>query len=169
MLTKAQKQSLIEESGKRIQASETLVFAQFSGVTMDEFTKLRRALRSVDADFLIIKKRLLKLALEKANVVFNPTDSQLQLGTIFAKGDLSSVAGIIHKFAKDLAKAKKGEFAVAGAFDLKEKRFIDAPEFKAVATLPSREVLLAQIAMLLTMPLKKLMMAINERSKQVTS
>jgi ribosomal protein L10 len=42
---------------------------------------------------------------------------------------------------------------------------VDANEFKAIATLPSREVLLAQIAMMLTMPLKQMMMVLNERAK----
>ena len=42
----------------------------------------------------------------------------------------------------------------------------DQNEFKTIAMLPSREILLAQIAMMLTMPLKQLMLTINERSKK---
>ncbi|MDP3729850.1 MAG: 50S ribosomal protein L10 [bacterium] len=168
MLTKIQKKSLIEEGGKRLQESETLVFAQFSGVSVESFKKLRRNLRAVGADVSVIKKRLLQIILQQAGVEFVTTNAKTQMATIFAKGDLSSVASIVHTFVKEIAKAKKGEFAIVGAFDLKEKRFVDAPEFKAIATLPSREVLLAQIAMMLTVPLKQIMTILNEKSKQVT-
>jgi len=51
---------------------------------------------------------------------------------------------------------------------MKENRMVDAKEFNLVAALPSREILLSQIAMMLTMPIKKLMLGLNERAKQVT-
>jgi len=53
-----------------------------------------------------------------------------------------------------------------GAYDMKENRLVDAKEFNIVATLPSREVLLAQIAMMLTMPMKQIMMILSEKAKK---
>ena len=133
---------------------------------MEDFKKLRRELKKAGAELKVLKKRLLNIALKNSGVNFDPMAAKTQLGTIFAKGDLTSVAGLIHKFAKDLTRAKKGEFAVIAAYDLAEKRLVDANEFKAIATLPPREVLLAQVAMMLTMPLKQLMMVLNEKSKK---
>jgi len=158
---------MVEEGEKKIAESRVLVFSEFNGVTTEAFKKLRRELKKTGADLKIIKKRLLNLMLKSVGAVFDPLTAKTQLGTIFTKGDLTSAASIIHKFSKELTKAKKGEFSVLAAYDLVEKRLVDVNEFKAIATLPPREVLLAQIAILLTMPLKQMMMALNERSKKL--
>ncbi len=165
-LTKKQKGEAINSAAKKLQDSKSAVFAEFSGVLMEDFKKLRRELKKAGADLQVIKKRLLNIALKNIGADFDPMSAKTQLGTIFVKGDITSVAPLIHKFAKDLARAKKGEFAVVGAYDFNEKRAVDSNEFKAIATLPPREVLLAQIAMMLTMPLKQMMMVLNERSKK---
>ena len=166
MLTKQQKSNLIDDGVKKIQSSRMLVFMEYNKVLVEDFKKLRRELKKAGADFKVLKKRLLNIALKNSGINFDSMAAKAQLGTIFAKGDLTSVAGLIHKFSKDLTKAKKGEFSVMAAYDLLEKRLVDINEFKAIATLPSREILLAQIAMMLTMPLKQMMMVLNERSKQ---
>ena len=118
-------------------------------------------------DMKVVKKRLLNIALEKLGIKFDTMMMKEQMTAVFSKGDLSSVAQIVHKFSKEIIKGKKGNFAVLGAFDASDGRVVDANEFKAIATLPSREVLLAQVAMMLTMPLKQMMMVLNEKSKKV--
>ncbi|MHB9019713.1 MAG: uL10 family ribosomal protein, partial [Minisyncoccota bacterium] len=119
------------------------------------------------ADLKVVKKRLLNISLKNSSINFDAMTAKSQIAAVFAKGDLTSVAAIINKFAKAIKKSKKGEFEVMGAYDMKEGRLIDAKEFNLVATLPSREVLLSQIAMMLTMPIKKIMIGLNERAKQV--
>lgn len=158
---------MIDEAGKKLSQSKSAVFFEFNKVGVEDFKKLRRELKGAGADLKIMKKRLLNIALKNSGIAFNPTEKKDQLGTVFAKGDLSSVASVVHKFAKDLARAKKGTFAVLGAYDENDKKVFDQNEFKTIAMLPSREILLAQIAMMLTMPLKQLMLTINERSKKI--
>lgn len=167
MLTKKQKNVLIDEGSKKIGESQSLVFTEYNKVLVEDFKRLRRELKKSGADFKVLKKRLLNIALKNSGVNFDPSTAKTQLGTVFAKGDLASVAAMVHKFSKDLAKAKKGEFSVIAAYDAKEKTVLDANEFKAFATLPPKEVLLAQIAMMLTMPLKQMMMVLNERAKKL--
>ena len=166
-LTKKQKVEQIDSGSKKLTESQTMVFAEFKGVSVEHFKKLRLELKKVGADMKIIKKRLLNIVLKNAGIAFDPTFMKNQLGTIFAKGDLTSVASIIHKFSKSLVKEKKGEFNVLGAYDFTAKQLVESAEFKIIATLPSREVLLAQLAMMFTMPMKKLMTALNERAKKV--
>jgi len=167
-LTKQQKSESIDKASKKLAESQSAVFAEFSGVSVEDFKNLRRGLKKAGADVKILKKRLLNIALKNAGVEFDPSSAtKNQMGAIFSKGELQEIAGLVHKFSKDLAKKKKGEFSVMAAYDFGEKRFVDAKEFTTLATLPSREVLLAQVAMMLTMPLKQVMTALNERSKQV--
>ena len=158
---------MIDEAGKKLAESKAAIFVEFKGVGVEEFKKLRRLLKAVGADLKIIKKNLLNIALKNYGISFDSTEKKDQLGTVFAKGDLGGVASIVHKFAKDLVRSKKGFFAVLGAYDANEKHLLDQNEFKVIATLPPREVLLAQIAMMLTMPLKQTMSIINERSKKL--
>lgn len=168
-LTKQQKGALIDASTAKLNESKAAVFTEFKGVTVEEFKKLRRDLKKVNADMKVVKKRLLNIALEKMGVQFDTMALKDQMAAVFSRNELSSVAPIVHKFAKEMAKSKTATFSVLGAFDAQEKRVVDANEFKALATLPSREVLLAQIAMMLTMPLKQTMMVLNERAKKVQS
>lgn len=167
-LTKTQKKEQVEFGLNKIKKSENLVFADFNKVSVEQIKKLRRELRKQGADFRVIKKRLLKVALKEAGFDFDPLQFKAQLGTIFIPADLSAFASTIYKFAKEIERAK-GEFKILGGLDILEKRFIEANEFNAIAKLPSREVLLAQIAMLLTMPIKKLMFVLNERAKRLES
>jgi len=166
-LTKKQKISLVDESVKKLKENETAVFAGFNGVLVEDFKKLKRDLKKVGADLKVVKKRLLNISLKNSGINFDAMTAKSQMTAIFAKGDLTSVAAIINKFAKAIKKSKNGEFEVLGAYDTKENRLVDAKEFNIVATLPSREVLLSQIAMMLTMPIKKIMIGLNERAKQV--
>jgi len=168
-LTKKQKTSLVDESVKRLKENETAVFVGFNGVLVEDFKKLKRDLKKVGADLKVVKKRLINISLKNSGINFDAMTAKSQMAAIFAKGDLTSVAAIINKFAKDLKKSKKGEFEVLGAYDMKENRLVDAKEFNLVATLPSREVLLAQIAMMLTMPIKKVMFGLTELSKKANN
>ena len=166
-LTKKQKGVLIDQAAKGMSDSKAAVFTEFKGVGMEEFKKLRRELKKVNADMKVVKKRLLNIALKNVGVQFDTMTMKDQMAAIFSKNDLASIAPIVHKFAKDIVKFKKGTFSVLAAYDAGDKRVVDAIEFKAIATLPSREVLLSQIAMMLTMPLKQMMMTLNERAKKV--
>src|SRR3990167_5625676 len=127
-LTKKQKKEIIDQGGKKLQESRVLVFSEYSGVSTENFKKLLRELKKVNADFKVLKKRLLNIVLKNAGAGFDPMTAKAQLGTVFANGDLTSVAAIIHKFSKDIVKSKKGSFAVLGAYDLSEKMLVDAKE-----------------------------------------
>lgn len=166
-LTKIQKKEQVAFGLDKIKNSGNLIFADFNKTKSEDIKVLKRVLKAQNADFKVIKKRLLRIALKDSGLEFDPLQFKTQMGTIFIPGELSGIAAGIYKFAKDNEKGKKGEFKILGGFDVKEKRFIDAVEFVAIAKLPSREVLLAQIAMMLTMPIKKVMIALNERAKKL--
>jgi large subunit ribosomal protein L10 len=169
MLTKQQKNELIENIGKKLKESQSIIFAEFGGVSVADFLRLKRQLKLASADLKVIKKRLLNIALKNSGIQFDSLITKAQLGAVFTKKDAISAAGLIHKFSKELEKSKKGIFSVIGAYDLVENKFISSNEFRILATLPSREILLAQIAMMLIMPLKQFMTALNERSKTLTT
>jgi large subunit ribosomal protein L10 len=165
MLTKTQKKQHISTGAEIIKGSQALVFTDFSGVDTASINKLKALLKTTGAKFKVFKKRLLKLAFKDAGIDFDPTQYESQLGTVFSENDLSSVAGTVYKFSKDLAKTKK-DFKILGAYDLVDKSYLDATQFTAIAKLPTREILLAQVMSGATGPLRALMYLILELSKK---
>jgi large subunit ribosomal protein L10 len=167
MLTKTQKKSQVILSVDDIKKSQSLVFADFTGVSTPEVRTLKLALKVMGAKFKVYKKSLLKIALKQSGVVVDADKFESQLGTVFAPKGIYDVAGTVAKFAKDLLRNSKKEFKILGAYDSQEKRFVDSAQFALIAKLPPREILLAQIAMMLTMPIKKVMVGLNSRKEQL--
>ena len=166
MLTKKQKQEQVKEGIEEIKKSRSLFFADFTGIPTFELRRLRIILRETGDKFRVIKKRLLKIALKDSGAGYDPNQFESQVGTFFISSDAFSLANKIYKFVKDLAKSKK-DFKILGGLDLANKKSITAEEFVTMAKLPSREQLLTQIAVMLTLPVKKLMIALNSRGEQI--
>lgn len=165
MLTKDQKKKQVELGSGLIKKSQSLIFADFSGVDTGSINKLKGALKKTGASFRVMKKRLLKLALKGVGIDLDPSQFEAQVGTVFSDGDLSSVAGAVYKFSKDLAKAKK-DFKILGAYDLVDKSYLDLNQFTVIAKLPGREILLAQVMSGITGPLRAFIYILSELSKK---
>jgi large subunit ribosomal protein L10 len=148
-----------------IAGSKSLVFADFSGSPTKEIEKLKLELKKAGATYKVFKKRLLKIALTEANIPTEMLDVKAPAVTVFAKGDLTTVAGAIYKFSKELAK-KKIDFKVLGGFDRELAKPVTVAEFNVIARLPSREVLLAQVIGTMSGPLRKFMIALQEIAKK---
>lgn len=145
--------------------SQVLIFADFSGTPTAGIRRLKNELKKVGAQFKVVKKRLLALAFNNAGVDFDPTQFESQVGTIFASGELLSVAGPVYKFSKDLAKTKKN-FQILGVYDLAQKAFLNPEQFVTIAKLPPREVLLAQLVGVLSAPIRAFIYVVDELSKR---
>ena len=165
MLTKAQKKDHIAKGSELVKGSKALVFADFTGAPTREVNRLKTELKKADATYKVFKKRLLKIALKEAGIETDALSNKAQVATVFAKGDLTSVAGPIFKFSKELAKSKIA-YKVLGAFDREGNRAIPMAEFNVIATLPSREVLLGQVVGTMTGPLRKFMVVLQEVAKK---
>ncbi len=168
MLTRDQKKNQVENGVKAIKNSQSLLFADFSGLPISVLKELRLILRAAGAKFKVLKKRLFKIALKESGVDYDPTQFQSQVGIIFIPEDVLSVAGNIDKFSRSINKANKHlHLNILGGFDIKESKIISAEEFKILAKLPTREVLLSQLAISFIIPIKQLMFALNGRKEQL--
>jgi len=166
MLTKDQKKEHVKKGKELIKESQNLVFADFTGVGVEDIRRLKSELRKSGASFKVFKKRLLKLALKENKIDFDLEKFEAQVGTVFTPNELPSVAGQIYKFSRELAKKKK-DFKVLGVYNIKAKSFLDAAQFTVIAKLPSREVLLAQVVGVLAAPIRVFMYLLQEKSKKM--
>ncbi|MBM3281456.1 MAG: 50S ribosomal protein L10 [Candidatus Harrisonbacteria bacterium] len=166
MLTKKQKQAHIAEAVETMKASNSLLFADFSGVPVKDIRVLRTLLRELNAKMSVYKKRLMKVAFKEAGIEYDPTQFDAQAATIFVMGDVIEVANKLSKFVKELEKQKK-ELKVLGGYNFAEKQEITAKDFVTLSKLPTRAVLITQIAFSLSYPVRSLMYALNARKESL--
>jgi ribosomal protein L10 len=160
MKSKQQKIQEVKTGEELLKKSQSLIFVDFGKVSTENLRSLKAKLKKLDARFKVIKKRLLRIIFKENKIDFDPQPTfEGQVGTIFTPNDIYSTAGPVYK--------SFGGIQVLGAYDLKEKQFLAADLFKKIALLPTREVLLAQLAGVLAAPIKMLMYVLQECSKKV--
>jgi len=158
--TRVQKTKAIEQGVEDLKKSQTVVIADFAGIPVNDINTLRKTLKAIGAGFTVVKKRLLKLIFEKQGIEFDPKKFAGQTGVVFSPKDLVEIAGAVYNFSKD----KKDLFKILGGFDVGEKKFISGEDVKRIGQLPSREALLSQFAFMLTVPIKKFLFVLNEKT-----
>ncbi|MFH1193172.1 MAG: 50S ribosomal protein L10 [Candidatus Jorgensenbacteria bacterium] len=162
MKTKSQKQQAVETGVKDLKGSETLIIADFTGIPTLEVNVLRKSLRAMGAVFHVVKKRLLKIILEREGIAVDPKRLAGQTGVVFSPKDIVETAGAVYRFGRG-----KESFKILGGLEVKEKKFMEGADVKRIGSLPGREVLLGQLAYMLTAPIKKFLFVLNEKTKMV--
>ena len=157
---RSRKAAVVEEVRDRIANTEALVLTEYRGLDVPALAELREALRAVGGEYKVYKNTLVRLAVNELNLdleehLVGPTAlafvSEKPDGT---KGDAAAVAKALNEFAKS-----NESLVVKGG--LLEGNLLSADQIKALAKLPPREVLLAQIAGALAAPLQQLAGLLN--------
>jgi len=133
----------------RIAASSTAVVTEYRGLTVAQISNIRRQLRTLGADYKVFKNTLVRRAIAGTDV---ESLSEFLVGPTaiaFVDGDVSAVAKALRDFARETPKL----IVKGGVVDGKP---LSKSDLTALADLPSRDVLLAQIAGLLASPLRTL-------------
>lgn len=134
--------------------AKAIYFTEFQGLSVGEITKLRSEFFKADVEFKVAKNTLVKLAAEQNNI--NVADELFKGSTALAISFDEPVAPakVIKKFKKDndLPEVKGILF---------DGEFVPGAEYDRLASLPSKEELLAKLVSMLNSPLQKLVSTIN--------
>jgi large subunit ribosomal protein L10 len=160
--TKEQKKTAVDEAGKELKKTQTLILTDFAGLTANKINTLRTALRSAGMKFHVIKKRLLKIVFKTHGINMDPTELKGQVGIVFSESDITESAQAVYKFYKK----NKKRFKLLGGIEVEEKKILTTEEINAIGALPSREVLLGQLVGMIAAPIRSFLYVINEKSKQ---
>jgi len=149
-----QKREIIESISSRMKSAKTMIFADYRGLTVEQDTELRRALRNAGVEYKVVKNTLTKFAAKENGL--EELYPYLNGPTSMASSDTDPVAP-----AKVLCEfAKKYEH-----FQLKvgvvEGRVTDINGIKALADLPSREELIARVLGGFNAPISGLVNVLN--------
>ncbi len=164
MKTKAQKKEQIETGKSEFDKSETVVFTDFTGLSANDLNVFRKLIRGLGGVMVVMKKRLLTLSLKEKGIDFDAKKLEGQVGVVFSPKDSVETANVVYQFGKPFK--TKNIFKILGGFEVKGKRFMEKAEVETLGQLPSREVLLGQLAFMLTVPIKKVLFVLNEKAKQ---
>ena len=154
MSTKAFKQEKIEAMKENFAKAKVAVVTEYRGMTVEEITKLRRALQKENSDYMVTKNTLAKVAAKGTQ--FEVLEEVLKgpVAIAFGFADEVAPAKVLKKFIKE---AKKGQI-VAAALDGK---LLDAKETAVLADLPSKEELYAKMLGCINSPATGIAGAVN--------
>ena len=139
----AKKEAIVAELKERLQTAKGAVFTSYKGLTVAQDTELRRTLREACVSYHVVKNTMTRIAAKEIGL--DELCDQLEGTTALAVSaeDAGAPAKAICDFMK------KNKLEDAGILTLKagvlDGRVIDVAEVKALADLPSREILLAKL------------------------
>ncbi|MHB0884660.1 MAG: 50S ribosomal protein L10 [Bacillota bacterium] len=139
MKTKEQKMHVTSDVTTKLKRAKTTVLADYRGLNVAQDTKLRKKLREGGVEYQVIKNTITSRAAKEAGI--EGLDAYLA-GPIAIAFDYDEVTRAA-KILSDFARENKVLEIKAGVF---EGKVIGPDKVKALANLPSREVLLAQLA-----------------------
>ena len=150
------KKAIVESLKERLGASVAGVLVDYKGISVEQDTKLRRNFREAGVKYDVVKNTLLRLAV--ADTDYADLASVLEGTTAMATSNEDAVAPA--KVFVDFLKANSNlELAIKAGFA--DGKVISVDEVKALAAIPSREVLLTQILYCINSPLTSLAYAIQ--------
>jgi large subunit ribosomal protein L10 len=169
-ISKEKKQQMVADYVDKMSHSQAMILADYRGLTVAALTDLRRQLREMNGAFQIVKNTLFARALEEAGIPApgEPLAGPLAVG--YCLGEVPPIA----KALVDLAAATE-VLQIKGA--IVGSSYLDADGVRGLATLPPREILLAQLlgsvqgpmssfVSTITAPMRELVQVLKARAEQ---
>ena len=147
-MKRTDKEQLVSELKEKIEGATALYYTDFTGLNVKRMTELRRRLKKANVEYVVIKNTLALRAVNESGLVGERLRGPT--GLVMAK-DPVEAAKILTEFAKtnDQRPTVKG-----GLFD---GAAIDAAQVKRLASMPSREQMLAELGAGLQSPLSAML------------
>lgn len=155
-MNRQEKQDLIQSLKNNFKSSQASFVINVKGLTVEQVQGLRKNLRSEKGILKVAKNTLLIKATEDV-VGLNALQPYFkdQVGVVFATQDSPAVAKILFNSSKEIDLLT----LVAGTLD---QKLINKNQIQFLASLPSRELLLAQVAGTLKMPITGLAIVLQQ-------
>lgn len=149
-----QKQQFVEELAARLKDSAAGVLCEYKGITVEGDTQLRRELRKAGVEYSVVKNTMLTRASEKAGLD-GLKDCLTGTTSLATSSDPVAAAKVLSEYSQK----SKGAFKIKAGFV--DGKVIDAAGVGALAKLPPREVLIAQVLGGFNAPISGLVNVLN--------
>lgn len=145
-MDKQTKVEVVAQVTKAAEASKAIVLAGFSGLTVEAETQLRRDIRNVEGKYQVVRNTLMRRSLSEAQLDALGDSLSGNNAIVYSAGDPVALM----KAVVDFAKENKSLEIKCGVLD---DNALTAEQVKAMADMPSREVLLSRLANVLQSPI----------------
>jgi len=141
MIKKSEKITLVENLSKDLKEAKGLVLVNFAGMGVKTQQELKRRLKEVGSNLVVVKNTLLKKAAEAAKIDTKVIEGSIltgQTALVIALEDSLTPIQVIGKFAKEFEVPQMKVGIVDGSFQ-------DQESLVALSKLPGRDILLSQV------------------------
>lgn len=148
------KKEKVAELSKKIKDAKSFILADYRGLSVEQDTKLRRAMREAGIEYAVVKNSIARFAAKENG--YEGLEEYLKGPTAIAMSmqDPVSPSKVLFKFAKDYEKLDIKAGVVEG-------RIVDIEGIKSIASLPSKEELVAKVVGGLSGPLYGIVNVLN--------
>ena len=161
-MDRTQKESFATQLRERIDRAPVLYLTDFTGLDVKAMTQLRRSLKSSGAEYLVVKNRLAARVFADAPG-FPDVAGSLEgpTGLIFGYEDAVAAAKALSDFAKDHDKKPMVKLGVM------DNQVLAPEQVERMASLPSREQLLSELAGAFEAPMAALAAALEAKVQEM--
>lgn len=156
---RAEKEFINREYVERLNNSTFFIVADYQGLTVSQFSELRKRLSGTSAEVHVVKNSIFRLASKEAGVDLGGSLSG-QLAVITGNRDVSGCAKVLKTFHAEFDKPKM-------KFGYLENDRLETDQLNALADLPPLEILRGQLLGVLQAPATKLVRLINTPASQI--
>jgi large subunit ribosomal protein L10 len=150
----AEKIQILQDTTERLTGVRGIYLADFSGMSVEKLSLLRKRCRERDVQFRVIKNTLIKRAFHEHGITSLDEYLAGPTGLVFSPKSETVPAKILADFAKEHETPRIKAAVLDG-------RLFDAPAVARLATLPSYEVLLSQVLSTFIAPMTQFLAAID--------
>ncbi len=150
------KKLLVEEILNKAKSAKSIVLADYKGLTVEQDRALRIICRKNGIDYRVYKNRLIKRAFDEMGVQFPDSVLEGQTSIAFGNDDVLCAKLLVEQETSTKLKVKSG-FGFG--------KVLSEQEVRDLAKIPNKEVLIAQLLGMLTMPMRSLAVTISEIAK----
>ena len=161
MSTKAFKSDKIAQIKEKVEKAQVAIVTEYKGMSVEEITKLRRALQKEDGDYMVTKNTLAKIAVKGTEYELLTDLLTGPIAIAFGYDDQVMPAKALAKFIKETEKGK-----IVGA--VLDGKLLSADEAKALASLPSKQEIYAKMLGCINSPASGIANSINAVMSQLT-
>ena len=159
------KKLIVEEIKAKVMESKSIVFADYNKLTVLEVTALRRKFKEANCEYKVYKNTLVRRALNELGITEFDADLHGTTATVFCADETSGAAIFAKETKANPALAEK----IVPKCAYVENKYLDKDGVKALAAIPSKEILIARLLGCLQSPLSKFVGVLDAIANQKES
>src|SRR5882762_6261518 len=157
---RAEKKLITNEYVARLNASPFFIVIDYKGLTVGQFTELRKRLARAGSEVHVVKNSIFRIAAKEAGVPDLPGVLAGQMAVVTGQRDISAAAKAVKTFQSEFDKPKL-------KFGYLNNQRLETADLVALADLPSIEVLRGKLLGLLQAPASQLVRLLNTPASQL--